>query len=180
VRVTVPRTLPTDDVLILRKGKGKAKGELEGTKAPPAKQPKPEGWKKSATLSVVDARTTPSQPSAMVLPTLDSVRWAARHAAALGENLRAVVAEYIPSGLVPLFAGLGIVALTTDAATLEKLGGEKSLELPAADKWNGQEPLKASAGKLDVTVAWRAVDAERQWTAAGTAKVSTPLAKGKG
>jgi hypothetical protein len=79
-----------------------------------------------------------------------------------------------------LFAGLGIVALTTDAATLEKLGGEKSLELPAADKWNGQEPLKASAGKLDVTVAWRAVDAERQWTAAGTAKVSTPLAKGKG
>ena len=177
VRITVPRTLPTDDVLILRKGKGKAKGELEGTNAPPAKQPKPEGWKKSAKLAVVDARTTPSEPSAMVLPTLDSVRWAARHAASLGENLRAVIAEYIPSGLVPLFAGLGILAATTDAESLTKLGGEKTLELPAAEKWDGKEPFTASAGKTSVPLAWQAVDAERQWTAQGTAK--SPAAPGK-
>ena len=177
VRITVPRTLPTDDVLILRKGKGKAKGEMEGTKAPPAKQPKPEGWKKSAKLAVVDARTTPSEPSAMVLPTLDSVRWAARHAASLGENLRAVIAEYIPSGLVPLFAGLGILAATTDAESLTKLGGEKTLELPAAEKWDGKEPFTASAGKTSVPLAWQAVDAERQWTAQGTAK--SPAAPGK-
>ncbi len=180
VRVTVPRTLPTDDVLILRKGKGKAKGELEGNKALPARLPKPEGWAKSATLAVVDARTAPSEPSAMVLASLDSVRWAARHAAALGENLRAVVAEYIPSGLVPLFAGLGILTLTTDEDSLGKIGGEKTLGLPAADTWNGHEPLSASAGKQDVPLRWRAVEAERDWTVAGSARTQPPVAaKGK-
>lgn len=181
VRVTVPRTLPTDDVLILRKGKGKAKGELEGTKAPPAKLPKPEGWASSATLAVVDPHAELSEPSAMVLGSLDSVRWAARHAAALGENLRAVVAEYIPSGLVPLFAGLGILTLTTDAESLDKIAKEPRLGLPAVDKWNGKDPLNASAGKLSVPLSWQAVGAERDWTVAGSARTQPPLAaKAKG
>ncbi len=175
VRVTVPRTLPTDDVLILRKGKGKAKDGLEGAKAPPAKQPKPAGWAKSETLPVVESTVAPDKPSVMVLRSLDSVRWAARHAASLGDNLRAVVAEYIPSGVIPLFAGLGVLALTTDESSLVKIADEGSLTLPAADHWNGSEPAQAAAGKAEVSLRWAALDAERKWTVAGTARTAPAL-----
>ncbi|MEZ4225742.1 MAG: aconitase family protein [Polyangiaceae bacterium] len=175
VRVTVPRTLPTDDVLILRKGKGKTKDGLEGTKAPPARQPKPAGWEREETLPVVESSLAPTEPSVMVLRSLDSVRWAARHAAALGDNLRAVVAEHIPSGVVPLFAGLGVLALTTDATALGKIATQGSLTLPSADKWNGGEPVRAAAGKAEVNLRWEAVDVERRWTVAGTARSAPPL-----
>lgn len=175
VRVTVPRTLPTDDVLILRKGKGKAKDGLEGAKALPAKQPKSAGWSSSETLAVVDSMLPPEAPSVMVLHSLDAVRFAARHAASLGDNLRAVVAEHIPSGMVPLFAGLGVLALTTEKANLSKIAAERNLTLPAADQWQGQSPTKMAAGKIEVSLRWEALDAERKWTVAGTARMAPAL-----
>jgi aconitate hydratase len=178
VRVTVPRTLPTDDVLILRKGKGKAKDGLEGAKAPPARQPKPAGWSSSETLAVADTMLPPAVPSVMVLHSLDAVRFAARHAAGLGDNLRAVVAEHIPAGMIPLFAGLGVMALTTEHANLAKIADQRSLTLPAADQWHGLEPTKMAAGKIEVSLRWEALDAERKWTVAGTARTA-PAVKSK-
>lgn len=177
VRVTVPRSLPTDDVLILRKGKGKAKGDVENAKAAPAGPVQREGWNGDRTLALVTEATPPAEPSAIVLGSLDAVRKLAHGAAALGPNLRAVIAEYIPSGLVPLFAGLGIVALAADAQALEKLAGETSISLPSPQKVDGDSRVAATASNgARVDLEWLAVGAERGWTQAGTARSAPPPA----
>ncbi len=173
VRVTVPRTLPTDDVLIVRKSKTKGKAEGDSAKATLATFPQPTGWNAAAALTLVKERSIPTEPSAMLLPTLDAVRWAARHASELGPALRAVIAEHLPAGIVPQFAALGIAALTTDAATLKKLGLEPSISLPAP----ADGEVSVSAGSTKATLRWEAVGAERAWTEAGTARGSTAVAK---
>lgn len=167
VRVTVPRTLPTDDVLIVRKAKAKGKGDGDGGKATLSTLPPPAGWSAPATLALVKERATLTEPSAMLLTSLDAVRWAARYAADL-PALRAVVAEHLPAGLVPQFAALGIATLTADSATLKKLGQEKSLSLPAP---SGSD-VSVSAGGAKAELRWAAVGAERAWTEAGTARGS--------
>jgi aconitate hydratase len=175
VRVTVPRSLPTDDVLLLRKGKGKTKGEVESTKSPLQASPDRDGWKAADTLALVAEGSVPSAPSAMLLQSLESVRWVARNAASLGLNLRAVIAEHIPSGLVPLFAGLGILALGTDAASLKLLSSESTLQLPAPDAADGKQLLSATSGNgTRVDLRWLAVGAERKWTVAGSARGAAP------
>ena len=170
VRVTVPRTLPTDDVLIVRKGKGKGKSESDGNKALPANVPTPQGWIRGETLQVLVDRTDPSEPSAMVLGTLDDVRWAASRAAALSPHLRVVIAPHIPSGTVPMFASSGIVALTADLDTLKKLRTERALGLPEPEHVNAQEVVPVTVGSLRLDLQWRAVGPERQWTAVGSAR----------
>jgi aconitate hydratase len=165
VRVTVPRSLPTDDVLILRKGKGKAKGELEGGKALPAAPQAQGGWSGPQPLALVSHGGAIAGPSALLLGSLDAVQWAARNAAALGPDLRAIIAEYVPAGLVPLFAGLGIAALSADAAALGKLAGERSLELPAPGETFS---VATSNGRVDLR--WLAIGVEQSWTRAGSAR----------
>lgn len=103
----------------------------------------------------------------MLLSSLDAVRWAARYASDL-PALRAVIAEHLPAGIVPQFAALGIAALTADAATLKKLGQEKSLTLPAP---NGSD-VSVSAGATKAELKWVAIGAERSWTESGTARGS--------
>lgn len=169
VRVTVPRSLPTDDVLVLRKSRGKAKADSEGET-----QTLPEvpalAWKNGETLQVVSGLAEPDKPSALVLQSLDDVRWAAQQASKLSPNLRAVIAPYIPSGTVPIFAGLGILALTADGSTMKTLEGESSLGLPPPDSWDGNAVIQAQAGASQVDLRWLAIDAERKWTAAGSAR----------
>ncbi len=172
VRVTVPRTLPTDDVLIVRKAKAKGKADGDGGKAGASTVPPPVGWSGPTTLAVIKERVTPTGPSAMLLSSLDAVRWAARHASELGA-LRAVVAEHSPAGIVPLFAALGIAALTTDQATLKKLAQEPSLLLPGP----GGTEVTATAGATKAELRWAALGAERAWTEAGTARGSATVAK---
>jgi aconitate hydratase len=174
VRVTVPRSLPTDDVLIVRKGKGKAKSDLESSKAPTPSALAPSGWSRAETLEIVPERHCPTAPSAMVLDTLDGIRWVARHAPTLLPNLRAVIAEHIPSGFVPLFAGLGVVALSADAAALKKLADEKTLSLPAPP---GGADVSATAGSSQVDLKWLAIGAERGWTQTGTARMPAAAPK---
>lgn len=173
VRVTVPRTLPTDDVLIVRKAKAKGKGDGEGGKAPLAILPPPSGWSGATTLAVVKERAALTEPSVMLLSSLDAVRWAARYASELGPALRAVVAEHLPAGIVAQFAALGIAALTADAATLKRLSGEKALSLPAA----GGAEVSVAVGGAKADLKWLAVGAERAWTEAGTARGSTVTPK---
>jgi aconitate hydratase len=176
VRVTVPRALPTDDVLVVRKTKP-SKGKADGPEKAVASVDGGEAraWVGQATLDVVPERRSPDRPSVLLLPTLDDVRWAADRAAALAPNLRAVIATYIPSGTVPLFAGLGVVALTGDAGALQALAKSPSLSLPDPSSWANGEAIDVSAGELTVSLKWAAVGAERQWTTAGTA--SQPEAK---
>jgi hypothetical protein len=99
-----------------------------------------------------------------VLGTLDDVRWAAREAAVMVPNLRAVVAPHIPSGIVPIFAGLGILALSADASALKTLQSSPSVGLPAPDAGNGKDIIQISAGSASLELKWLAVGEERGWT----------------
>jgi len=170
VRVTVPRSLPTDDVLIVRKSKSKARGDSETGKTLLNEPALLHGWKKSATLALVSERSEPSEPSALVLSSLDDVRWAATRAADLAANLRAVIAPHIPSGTVPIFAGSGILALTADLESIKKLKGQSSVGVAPPERWDAQSSITVTAGAQKLDVEWRAVGPEREWTASGTAR----------
>jgi hypothetical protein len=115
-------------------------------------------------------RSELSQPSALVVSSLDDVRWAARRAGALVPNLRAVIAPHIPSGTLPIFAGLGILALTAEARAIEQLQTQASIGLPALEKANSNELVSVSAGDATLELRWSAVGLEREWTQAGSAR----------
>jgi len=193
VRVTVPRALPTDDVLILRDKKGE-----QNTAKKPLVLPAPIAWKAALTLDVHEgllagsgatkpsatgrarAATSVAVPTpppsateasagvALVLSTLDEVRSAVQHATEL-PSLRAVLAPFIPSSAVATLASEGIAAFSIDAAGLEALKGQKSLTLPAPAQWG--DTVAATAGKSKIDLRWLAVGAERGWTHAGTSRV---------
>jgi len=171
VRVTVPRTLPTDDVLIVRKAKSKSK-EGEGQKQAPPEAPKAHPFLDAQTLPVVSKRGKPVAASVLVLQSLDDVRWFARRAPELNDTVRALIAPYIPSGIVPMLAGLGILALVGDEGGIAKLRAESTLALPAPASFSadGHVTLSTSAGP--VALKWVALGSEREWTSAGTTRSS--------
>jgi aconitate hydratase len=178
VRVTVPRALPTDDVLVLRDKKGE--GTVSG-KAPALAKLVP--WKTAATLNVVQGiRHTPSSvavgPSAtaapaadtgiaLVLGSVDEVRSAADALIEL-TNLRAVIAPLVPSAYATLFASEGIAVFRTNQATLETLAKEKTLALPEPAQWG--DKVKATVGEQTVDLTWLAIGPERAWTHAGSSR----------
>jgi aconitate hydratase len=185
VRVTIPRALPTDDVLILRDKKGV---ESSAKKAPnvPATTP----WKGPLTLDVHEgfpgapqsyagpigaAGNGKQQGTALVLSNLDEVRAAVAQAPEL-TALRAVVASFLPSTAVAALASEGIAAFTLDPGALKAIKGQKSVVLPAPSQWG--DTVAATFGKAKVDVAWAATGVERTWTHAGTAR--TTAAKGSG
>jgi aconitate hydratase len=179
VRVTVPRTLPTDDVLIVRKGKSKGK-EGDGLRAAALEAPLAHGWQGAQTLPLVVRRDRPERPSALVLDTLDDVRWVARRASELCPTVRAVIAPHIPSGVVALLAGTGILALRAAPDAIRILQGQPSVGLPAPSEWNGGRSISVSAGGKAVELTWLALGPERNWTTAGSAKsASAPTATAK-
>ncbi len=169
VRITVPRALPTDDVLVVRKGKSKARLEPAG-KAREEEIVRPEPCEPISTLALVTGRRLLDGPSALVVESLDDVRWVARRAAMLRPNLRALIAPHIPRGTVPVRAGLGILARTADARALERRRAATTLALPPPDRWNG-DGLPIAAGDAELTLSWLALGLEREWTRAGTAAV---------
>jgi len=169
VRVTVPRTLPTDDVLIVRKAKGKGK-EPESSKQAVDIAPKLHPFVEAQTLPVVTKRGKPAAPSALVLESLDDVRWFSRRAPELCDTVRVIIAPYIPSGIVPILAGLGILALVADAEGMQKLRAEATLALPSVASWQGERTASLATAGGAVTVTWLAIGAERDWTAAGSAR----------
>jgi len=176
VRVTIPRALPTDDVLVLRDKKGE---QAAAKKAPvlPAASP----WKGPRELHVHE-RVPPhgwngagpdAAGVALVLSTLDEVRAAVERPADLGP-VRAVVAPFVPSTAVSALASEGIAAFTVDAAALKAIKGQKVVSLPAPAQWGDTVPLMF--GKARVDAAWLATGVERAWTHAGTAR-SAPKGK---
>jgi aconitate hydratase len=175
VRVTVPRTLPTDDVLIVRKGKSKGK-EGDGARAAALEPPLTHGWQDAQTLPLVVRRDRPEKPSALVLDTLDDVRWVARRASELCPTVRAVIAPHIPSGVVALLAGTGILALRAEPDAIRALQNQPSVGLPAPSEWNGERKFHVSAGGKALELTWLALGPERGWTTAGSAKsASAPV-----
>jgi aconitate hydratase len=89
--------------------------------------------------------------------------------------VRAVLAPFIPSGLVSLHSAAGIVALRLDASAAKKLEGQKTIALPAPSQWAEGESTTVSAGAAKVLVTWLALGAERAWaTGGGKGPVGTP------
>jgi aconitate hydratase len=178
VRVTIPRALPTDDVLVLRDKKGE---QAAAKKAPalPATHP----WKGAAELAVLTAlpREGALPPAdgrgvALVLGSLDEVRASAEHAPDLGGRVRAVFATLVPSNAVASLASEGIAAFAITAAQMESIKEAKSASLPAPAQW--ASTVTASFGETKIEATWLAVGAERAWTQAGTAR-SAPAPKAK-
>jgi aconitate hydratase len=173
VRVTVPRALPTDDVLVLRDKKG---DQTASKKAP--SPPQAVAWKGPMTLEVHEglphgkgAGASQNGGFALVLSTLDEVRAAAERSAELATGVRAVVAAFVPSYAVAAFASEGIASF--EVKELEPLRGQKSLALPAPAQWG--DTVAATFGKAKVDIAWLATGAERGWTHAGTARSPAPV-----
>ena len=180
VRVTVPRALPTDDVLILRD----KKGEQSASKKAPA-PPGAVGWRAPASLDLLEgvpARPAslagaPARPAtaggaeprgaALLLSTLDEVRAATERPNDLA-GVRAVIAPFIPSGIVAALAADGIAAFSAGADAHRALQGQPSISLPAGTQWGDSVPVVTPAGKVDL--AFLAVGAERGWVVAGTAR----------
>jgi aconitate hydratase len=186
VRVTVPRALPTDDVLVARKAErtatARAAAAGESTEFFTV-------WKTAQTLELVEGASFEQHlvhngrsAMAVVCTTLDEVRDLASRAQAVAPTVRAVMAAYIPSALVTLLSAAGIAALRVDAASARKLEGQKSIALPAPGQWAEREPTTVTAGSTKLPLTWLALGAERAWAtgAGGAAGAVAPPQAGRG
>jgi aconitate hydratase len=194
VRVTIPRALPTDDVLVVRDRKGAAGDASKKASIVPAP---PTPWKGGQTLDVVEGpahlmngeangeagkerKIPPPAPAngiAVLCSTLDEVRELAARATEISSNVRAIVAPFIPSSSVALFSGLGIAALRVDAASAKGLKGQRTIALPEASKWSEKGPTVVAFGTQKVSLTWLALGSERTWASAGTARPQVSRSK---
>jgi hypothetical protein len=88
-----------------------------------------------------------------------------------------VIAPFIPTSLVPVLAGLGILALRGELETLKKLKAQPTLALPEPESWDGKATISAQAGGQTIDLSLLAIGVERDWTRSGTARGAAPLAK---
>ncbi len=179
VRVTVPRALPTDDVLVLRDKKGEGSAAGKSPVLPPLSS-----WKGPLVLDLIEGTSRPgsngkpAEPAApgnttggvgvvLVLRSLDEVRAVVEKTIDL-PALRAVVAPFVPSTAVAALASEGIATFELPAASLEGLKGQKSLSLPEPAAWG--DKVGAVVGEQTIEMTWLALGAERTWTHAGTSR----------
>lgn len=170
VRVTVPRVLPTDDVLVLRD----KKGEAAGTKKAPTTLPLAP-HKDALNLEIVEGLVPLSQPGGLAAKKANGDGFAAllttEEARALYERplardgVRVVIAPFIPSQAASALAAEGVACFSTDDAGLKSLRGEKKLSLPPPGKWG--EGLAAQTGKGKVPLASLSRGVEGTWLGAG-------------
>ncbi|HVH46403.1 MAG TPA: aconitase family protein [Labilithrix sp.] len=186
-RVTIPRALPTDDVLVVRERAGAAADASKKSASFAAHPPTP--WKGGQTLEVVEgpAHLANGDASAngraagaglaVLCSTLDEVRELAARATELAPNVRAIVAPFIPSSSVALFSGLGIAALRVDPAGAKGLKGQRTILLPELTKWSEKGPTVVTFGSQKVPVTWLALGSERTWASAGTSRPTASRSK---
>ncbi len=178
VRVTIPRALPTDDVLVVRDRKGTGESKKGASLAPAPATP----WRGAQTLEVIDGAwhfengKGSGGAFAVVCSTLEEVRELAARAPDIAPSVRAVLAPFIPSGAVSLFSGVGIAALRFDAASAKGLKGQRTIALPAPAQWAEGAPTVLSFGGNKVPLTWLALGAERVWASAGTARPASKAA----
>ncbi|MEZ4258298.1 MAG: aconitase family protein [Polyangiaceae bacterium] len=173
VRVTIPRALPTDDVLVLRDRKG-VEAPAKG-KAAPVHTPNP--WKGTQTLEIVDGPSkiaTGKGQVAVLCASLDEVRELAARAPEIAPNVRAVLASFIPSTAVAVFSGVGIAAIRVEPGGAKGMKGQRQIALPAPSSWAERQPTVVHVGSQKVPLTWLARGAERGWASAGTARSASP------
>lgn len=181
-RVTVPRVLPTEDVLVVRK-----KAQKKGPAAKPFRpsdMPEPQPWKGATTLDVftgvpngqyaeeAKAQKKPLPGIAVVLAELDEVRTISEQVTTSGSPVRAVIAPYIPSQVVSALASEGIASFQASESAVSALAKQKKLSLPKTSAWG--DITAATAGKSRLELKWLAIDREQGWTHSGGSTVSKP------
>lgn len=168
-RVTVPRVLPTEDVLVVRK-KGQKKGPghqpFKATELTP-----PQPWKLPATLDVHPGlppagSKAPEGAIALVLSRLEEVRAACDGILAGTLRVRALIAAAVPSQIVTALASEGVAAFQVPASVIATVGKQKDLKVSITSKAFAPN-LEATIGKTSVTLRWLALDKEQAWTQAG-------------
>ncbi len=190
VRVIVPRALPTDDVLVVRPTRAQDSGAKRAG-VPPAEAAVP--WKDSQTLEIVEGARFDEQAVrqhvkasggtngkahvAVLCGTLDEVRQLALWAVELAPQVRAVLAPFIPSGLVGVFSSAGIAAIQLDAGAAKGLRGQKSLVLPPPGQWAEKNATTVPLAGGNVSLTWLARGVERAW-ASGATPPAKATAKG--
>jgi aconitate hydratase len=175
VRVTVPRALPTDDVLILRE----RRPDAAATKRPPLPQTTPPAWTGGANLELVEGLPQAAWPAAecaVLLSTLDEVRHVAAQTTGEGP-LKAVIAPFVPSGLVAILAGAGILALAADPTILKSLKGQKVINIAPVTAATDGTVVVTTQSKAKLNLSWLAVGIERNWTFTGTSRPAPPPAR---
>jgi aconitate hydratase len=177
VRVTVPRALPTDDVLVVRERRAADLAAAKKEKATAPKSPFAAPWRTAQTLEIVEGAAFAEHGMngsaggiAVVCATLDEVRQLAARAADVAGTVRAVMAPFIPSGLVALFSGLGIAAIRVEAASARGLKGQKTIALPPPSQWAERQATAVALGASKLSLKWLALGTERAWAGAGTAR----------
>lgn len=186
VRVTVPRALPTDDVLVARKA-GRPAAQTGVRHFPDGGRRVDRtaiAWSAAQTLELVDGAelagsadgsTNGRGPVAVVCATLDEVRDLAARAPEVSHAVRAVLAPYIPSGLVALLSAAGIAAIRLDAAGAKRLKGQKTIALPAPGLWAERQATTVSVGAAKLPLTWLALGAERGWATGGAAGMTASI-----
>lgn len=174
-RLTLPRNLPTDDVLIARgaamSGVARGKGRIDKKARSISERPtsnalaaprRLEQSQGQAILQVVSRRAAADQPSVLVTDLPEEVRWLAENRSRYPE-LRAVVALHIPAATVWVLSGNGVLALEADHPTLDRLVRSKTLAIPDPQTWDGGSIELDLGGEPAVRVQWLARGAEREW-----------------
>jgi aconitate hydratase len=204
VRVTVPRALPTDDVLIARKVE---RGEPRAVSpaSPHRRVDRPEvaratpgtdgavafpAWSAAQILDIVeggafhggerlgrDGQETNGRAGIAVLcGSLDEVRRLSARAYDIAHGVRAVLAPYIPSSLVALFSAAGIAAIRVDVAAVKGLKGQKQIALPAPSQWPERQATTVVVGASKLLLTWLALGAERAWATGAAPRPAPPSA----
>lgn len=178
VRVTVPRALPTDDVLIARKVDRSEAAPLARWASREAMSCPPAPWNTALTVRLIESaalahassnggvaadRAPRDRDVAVLCATLDEVRDLFARTGEVGHALRAVIAPYIPSALVALFSAAGIAAIRTEGDGAEQLKEHKAIVLPAPARWPERGPAILTVGGASVSLTWLALGAERAW-----------------
>lgn len=174
-RVTVPRVLPTEDVLVVR-AKNQRKGPAITPQAPP-KAPAAVPWKGTTSLDLQfgvpptnnappDKAKGKGRSLAVVLSSPDEVR-AVSEAVTLGSEIRMIIASHVPCQVVSALASEGVASFEIDEATISSLKNLKRLNLPKSSTWG--PATQVTAGKTKLSLRWLATDRECAWTQAGRA-----------
>jgi aconitate hydratase len=199
VRVTVPRALPTDDVLIARKAlRGEPSQSARGSRRDPT-TPVGHPWKAGLTLALIEGAALAESEKASPFPdgrgpgahgpdapnggsrvavlcvTLDEVRDLAARAVEIAPAVGAVLAPYIPSALVALLSAAGIAAIRLDAASAKGLRGQRTIALPPPSQWPERAAATIVVGPTKLPLTWLARGPERAWATGGPTE--TPSAK---
>ncbi len=166
VRITVPRTLPTEDVLVLRRQRGRAgKSQSALPSSPPRALPaQVNGWRGGLTLPLRPLAGLPEIGEASFgtlaesFPALSHiVRAAARGTPAL----RVVVAEHIPSSWVNLLASSGVLCLVAPAESLALLRSAEAIRIADTGRWGDSVPV--SVGSQELSLRCPVLPEERSW-----------------